>query len=419
MSRTILFLSLLLLSALFLPRPLLAAEAEVSIADPPVSNRFLVRADDPLAIAARDGQSGARIVMSLPQINAVVLEMEAATEAGHSFAVAAAGNAVFPDVVTLPSAEMTNPILASGGQWAPQRIQAPEAWNQSDGRDVIVAIVDSGIDLNHPDLRDRLVPGQNFWEDNAEPTDRCGHGTHVAGIVAASAYNGEGVTGIAHGAKLMPVKVMADECYGTYSRMIAGILYAADAGARVIVITSGAYIDSPLLHDAVIYAQQKGVLMVAAAGNDGTDRPFYPAAYDEVIAVAGADQWDGSYYRTNHGPHIDIAAPAVEIISSFWADGQSTYAIMTGTSMAAPHVAGTAALALALDPALSLDDLVDVLFTGAEDRGDLGYDLYFGHGRTNAWLTVQGVLPEGASNGVDGVPSGQEFVYLPALMGGQ
>ena len=136
----------------------MAAEAEVSIADSAVSNRFLVRADDPLAIAARDGQSGARIVMSLPQVNAVVLEMEAEAEAGQSFAVAAAGNALFPDVVTLPSAEMNDPILASGGQWAPQRIQAPEAWSQSDGRDVIVAIVDSGIDLNHPTCESSSPP---------------------------------------------------------------------------------------------------------------------------------------------------------------------------------------------------------------------------------------------------------------------
>ena len=159
--------------------------------------------------------------------------------------------------------------------------------------------------------------------------------------------------------------------------------------------------------------------MVAAAGNDGTDRPFYPAAYDEVIAVAGADRSDSSYYRTNFGPHVDLAAPAVEIISAYWADGRSTYAILSGTSMAAPHVAGTAALALALDPTLPLDDLVDVLFAGADDRGDLGWDSYFGHGRTNAWLTVQGVLPEGASTGPEGEQTGQELVYLPALMGGQ
>ncbi len=411
MSRTALILCLLLLNALLFPHPLLAAETNNSIADPPVSSRFLVRADDPLAAEALDGRPGLRVVMSLPQINAVVLEMDAEIAAGHSFAAAETGNALYADVVTLPTAELNDPMLAGGGQWAPQRIQAPEAWKQSDGRDVIVAVVDSGVDLNHPELRDRLVPGYNFWEDNDTPADRCGHGTHVAGIVAASANNGEGIAGISYGAKLMPVKVMADECYGTYSRLIAGILYAVDAGARVVVITSGAYIYSPMLHDAVRYAHDQGALVIAAAGNDGTDRPFYPAAFDEVVAVAGADQFDGSYYRTNHGPHIDIAAPAVEIISSYWANGQSTYAILSGTSMAAPHVAGTAALALALDPELPLADLVEFLYTGADDRGDPGKDTYYGHGRANAWRTVYNTLMA--------VGTDMETLYLPALLGGR
>jgi len=404
MFRTALVLWLLLLSALVRPHPLVAAEADVVSADHPVSNRFLIRADDPLVVAAQGGQPGVKIVMSLPQINAVVVEMEA----GCDLASAGNGNTLHPDVATVAAAEMDDPVLASDTQWAPKRIQAPEAWEESDGRDVVVAVVDSGIDPDHPELRGRLVPGYNFWEDNADTSDRCGHGTHVAGIVAATGHNGEGMAGIAPGAKLMPVKVMADECFGTYSRMIAGILYAVDAGARVIVITSGAYIESPMLHDAVRYAQDQGVLVVAAAGNDATDRPFYPAAYDEVIAVAGANQVDASYYRTNYGPHIDLAAPAVEILSAFWANGQSTYAIRSGTSMAAPHVAGTAALALALDPALPLADLVNSLLAGADDCGVPGWDPYFGYGRTNAWHTVQAVL-RAEKNALT--------VYLPALLG--
>ncbi len=294
------------------------------------------------------------------------------------------------DAVTKATYSPNDPYLANGQLWAAGKIAAPAAWDASAGQNIVIAIVDSGIDPAHPDLRERLVPGYNIFDDNYDTSDGCGHGTHVAGIAAATGDNGEGVAGIAYQAKLMPVKVMNADCSGSYSRLIKGITYAADNGADVIVITSGATVDNLGLSSAVVYARNKGVVVVTAAGNNFADTPFYPGSYPESYNISGTDQNDSRYTYSNYGPKVDISAPAASIFSTFYnASSGSTYVYMGGTSMAAPHVAGVAALILSRNPNLSVDQVEQILTASADDLGEPGWDPYFGYGRVNAYRAVQ------------------------------
>lgn len=287
-----------------------------------------------------------------------------------------------------------DPAYSDGTQWALQRIGSDIAWEFSRGQGITVAIVDSGIDATHPDLVGQLVDGYDFVTNSSAASDPCGHGTHVAGIVAAVADNGIGIAGVAPDARLMPVRVIGDACTGTYSRLIQGILYAVDQGAQVIVITSGATFNHAGLRDAIRYARSQNVLVVASAGNRGNENPFYPGSFEESFTVAGTDEGDGRYLNSTHGSQIDVSAPATSIYSTYSRpDTGPTYAYMTGTSMAAPLVGGIAALVLALDPNMSVADLETVLRQTTDDLGEPGWDKYYGWGRINAWRAAAVVSP--------------------------
>jgi len=269
-----------------------------------------------------------------------------------------------------------------GQQWALQKINAPLAWDITAGRpDVVIAVLDSGVILSHPDLANRLWanPGEvpdngvdddgngktdDFWgwrfyhnwdgqtlvprEDHRVADDN-GHGTHVAGIAGAEINNGLGMAGMAGGSRLMTVKVLDQYGTGWYSDIARGIVYAVDNGAGIINLSVGGEPPSETLQDAVDYAHAHGVLVVAAAGNDG-GAVLYPAACEHVLAVAATDQSDAPAGFSNHGPQVDVAAPGVDIYSTWpWRGG---YFTKSGTSMAAPHVAGLAALIWSARPDL-------------------------------------------------------------------
>ncbi len=294
-----------------------------------------------------------------------------------------------------PAFTPNDPGVNNGTQWAIRRVGVDIAWYFARGQSITVAILDSGIDPNHPDLVGQLVPGFDFYSETTDTRDVCGHGTHVAGIVGAVADNGIGIAGVAHQAKLMPVKVIGDDCKGTYSRLIQGILYAVDNGARVIVISSGGTFEHPGLRDALIYARERNVLVVASAGNKGDDSPFYPGSFAEAFTISGTDQNDGRFDRSTYGNQIDLSAPAVSIYSTYVTPaGGSTYAYMTGTSMSSPYVGGVAALLLSLDPDLTLTDLETILRQTADDLGAPGWDPYFGWGRVNAWRALAAIAAQ-------------------------
>ncbi|PZD97636.1 peptidase S8 [Paenibacillus sambharensis] len=230
-------------------------------------------------------------------------------------------------------------------QYGPQVIQAPEAWNVTVSRpEVVIAILDTGVQAGHPDLAPKLAAGYNFVENNDMPTDRNGHGTHVAGIAAAATDNGLGIAGIAPATRLLPVKVLGDNGTGNLNQVANGIVYAVNRGAQIINLSLGSSASAVTLQNAVRFAADRGVLLVGAAGNNGVSVPNYPAAYAEVLAVASTTEQDVRSSFSNYGLWVDVAAPGDRILSTYLG---GNYAYLSGTSMAAPHVSGVAALLVA------------------------------------------------------------------------
>jgi thermitase len=227
-------------------------------------------------------------------------------------------------------------------QYGPQKVQAPSAWDVTQSSSsVVIAIVDSGIQLNHPDLASKLVQGYDFVDGDNVPDDGNGHGTHVAGIAAAVTNNALGIAGMAPLAKLMPVRVLNNSNSGTLANVASGIVFATDNGAKVINLSLGSTVGTTTLEQAVNYAWNNGAVVVASAGNSGVTTPNYPAYYTNAIAVASTDQLDQKSSFSNYGTWVDVAAPGSSILSTYLG---GNYAYMSGTSMSAPHVSGLAAL---------------------------------------------------------------------------
>ncbi|MBI2940838.1 MAG: S8 family serine peptidase [Chloroflexi bacterium] len=299
-------------------------------------------------------------------------------------------------------------------QWGLARINAPSAWDRARGTGVLVAIVDTGIDLDHPDLVARIAPGGlNFVAPGTPPADDNGHGTHVAGIAAAS-LNGLGVVGVAPEARLLPIKVLDASGSGSYYDIMDSIRYAADQGARVINLSLGGLFDVSYLRDAVNYARARGAVVVAAAGNDPI-QTYYPAAYPGVVAVSAVDSGDRIAAFSSRGSYIGIAAPGVTVASTAWRGSGESYVSRSGTSMAAPHVAGVVALVRGVRPALSGDEAVGVLKRAAYPLGDSSL---YGAGLLDAAAAVHEVTTLTASQSTvlllapGGVPSLPTTVVL-------
>jgi subtilisin family serine protease len=266
-------------------------------------------------------------------------------------------------------------------QWNLPDISADTAWNISLGKaDVIVATVDTGADLNHPDLQNKLVPGFNVLNDTDNPQDDNGHGTHVAGIIAAGTNNGIGIAGVSWRNKIMPVKAIGADGTGSSFDIAKGIKWATDHGAKVINMSVGNYHPSSVLEDAIRYAYNKGVVLVAASGNDNTSQPSFPANYPQVLSVAATDNHDMRAEFSNYGPHIDVSAPGVDIPSTYL---PGRYAALSGTSMSCPHVSGLAGLILSVNPNLRNEDVMNIIRNSADDLGNPGKDSYYGYGRIN------------------------------------
>jgi parallel beta-helix repeat protein len=298
-------------------------------------------------------------------------------------------------------------------------IDAPAAWDIETGSsDIVIAIVDSGVDYNHNDITDNIwinsgeiqgnsidddgngfvddFYGWNFAKDNNDPLDDQGHGTHCAGIASAVADNGIGVSGICWNTRIMSVKSMIKKG-GTADWITNGILYATDNGADIISMSFGIDKKVQILEDSIKYAYSKGVVLVGGAGNDDTDNLFYPAAYEEVIAVAATNDEDLKADFSTYGSWVDVAAPGVEILSlrakdtDMYKDGKHIvdefYYIASGTSMACPHVAGLAGLILSKDDSLSQEEVKFVICNSA-DRVAPNENADIGSGRINAYTAL-------------------------------
>jgi subtilisin family serine protease len=241
------------------------------------------------------------------------------------------------------------------------------------------------VDGRHPDLRGKVLTGYDAIDDVAGgDTDENGHGTHVAGTVAALTGNGAGVSGVAPDARILPVKALGTDGSGWMSDTAEGIVWAADHGAQVINLSLGTTDRMGAVTTAVAYARSKGVTVVAAAGNERTKGSpvSYPAADPGVLAVAATDSADRYAYYSNAGDYVDLAAPGSAILNTYPTGLQrSGYATMSGTSMAAPHVAAAAALVKAYRPAYTPDQIEQTLKRSAVDLGGRGFDRDYGHGR--------------------------------------
>lgn len=271
------------------------------------------------------------------------------------------------------------------------QIRAVQAWGVvREAPRVTVAIVDTGVDLAHPDLAPNLVPGVNLVEPEKPPQDDNGHGTALAGIVAAVGNNGIGVSGVLWRARILPVKVLDARGEGDDYTVGLGIREAVDRGADVVLLSLGDPIYSQHMKESVAYAEQRGVVVVAATGNRGT-RVEYPAAFPTVLAVGAVDGADRWLHYSNSGPEVDVVAPGTRIYTTTMGGGYGF--ARDGTSMAAPQVAAVAAMLKALHPQWTPRQIRNQIRLTADDVGAPGWDEKTGFGRLNAYRAVTAVLP--------------------------
>ncbi len=271
-----------------------------------------------------------------------------------------------------------DPAASIGGAlWGVDNVDAPEVWNGGSifpgttGGGTTVAVIDTGVDLDHPEFEGRIVAGYDFVDNDSIADDGDGHGTHVAGIIAG-ANDGQGITGVAHDTSIMPLRVLDDDGNGWVSDIISAVRWAADNGADVINLSLGGDGSSQAMADAIRYASQRGSVVVMASGNTGSNSPDYPAAHaiNHGIAVgaANSDQFlAGFSNRAGSTPLDYVTAPGVNIYSAVPGGGYDTF---NGTSMAAPHVAGVAALLKSYNQGLSASTIEDLLTnSGSNSQG--------------------------------------------------
>ena len=283
--------------------------------------------------------------------------------------------------------------------WGVDHIRADFVHPYNKGNGIIVCVVDTGINYNHPDLIGNYAGGWDFVNNDSDPFDDNGHGTHVSGTIAAKA-DGVGVIGVAPEAGLIVAKVLDSNGSGSYSNVIAGINWCVANSAKVISMSLGGSSGSSALQSAVDTAYNSNVLVVAAAGNSGNlkgkgDNVGYPAKYNSVMAVAATNSNDVRASFSSTGPAVEISAPGVSVASTWLGTGYNT---ISGTSMATPHVSGTAALVFHSDETKYASTNHNGIWTSAEvrsvldstasDLGATGRDNLYGYGLVRADLAV-------------------------------
>jgi thermitase len=320
---------------------------------------------------------------------------QSATEAQTALSNNSSVAYVEPNYIVHSAGITNDPLLRDGTLWGLLRIHAPSAWGVDRGAGVTVAVLDSGISIDNPDLTNTVwqnpaeIPGNgidddhngivddaygaDFVNNDGTPDDQEGHGSHVSGTIAATADDGNGVVGVAPDAKIMALKFLDSQGAGNVADAISGIDYAISHGAKVINASWGGQDYSQALYDAINRAGQAGVVFVTAAGNDGTNNdstPDYPAAMNlpNIISVAASDKTDSLASFSNYGRNtVDLAAPGVGITSTVGDHLES----WSGTSMATPHVTGVAALLASADPSASADAIAGAITAGARPVADM------------------------------------------------
>ncbi|MEO1007980.1 MAG: S8 family serine peptidase [Planctomycetota bacterium] len=281
-------------------------------------------------------------------------------------------------------------------------VNATEAWVLTTGSsDTVIAIVDTGVSLSHPDLQANVLPGYSAvggtWDDDTFIS----HGTHCAGIASADTNNGVGIAGVGYNCSILPVKTLGFLGTGTEADIAAGVIWAADNGADVISMSLGSPDFGSVLEATVDYAASQGVVILAATGNTPGADIFAPARYDAVIAVGATNNQDVIADFTTTGPEMDVVAPGQDVWSTWDTPiplfgPENGYAYQSGTSMACPHVAGVVGLMLSVNPDLSRDQVRTILRDTAVDLGPAGFDETYGYGRVDA---LEAVIAAGGALG--------------------
>jgi subtilisin family serine protease len=309
-------------------------------------------------------QSGVRVERAIPAIDSYFVRVDPARQVAAVRALRSSPVVVHAASDVVAHVFDTTPDDAEWPLQAGLRVVGfPRVWDASHGSArITVAVVDTGVDPNQPDLYGAVVAGANFVDRGAPPTDDHGHGTSVAGIIAARSNNRQGMAGICWLCSIMPVKVLDASGSGDDTQVAAGIVWAADHGAQVINLSLGAPGGTPELTAALAYAANSDVVVIGAAGNSGTTVPFYPAADGNVLSVAGTTTLDAPYPWSNFGSWVDVAAPGCNIAPV----PGDTYGGFCGTSSATPVVSGLAALALSAEPSASAHDVVQAIEAAAK-----------------------------------------------------
>jgi len=326
---------------------------------------------------------GGKAVGRLGNLDVYVVSIPpTASEQAVANALAHHPNVKFAEVDRLVPPALIPNDADYGSEWHLQTINAPIAWNTSVGSGVTVAILDSGIDPTHPDLVGQLVPGWNFYDNNSNTADVYGHGTMVAGVVAAKGNNSIGVAGVAWGAKLMPVRVTDTSGIGTLSAFANGLTYAADHGARVANLSFPVQ-SSSSTQAAAQYFVSKGGVVFNSAGNYGALDSTPPS--NSLVSVSATGNTDVIASWSSYGPYVELSAPGVGIWTTSLGGG---YSAVSGTSFSSPLSAGVAALMMSVNPSLAPSQIVSLLESSAVDLGSPGYDYDYGYGRVNAAAAV-------------------------------
>lgn len=394
----IILVTLLATSALFAFTPVAWGQSPGEVIDedsdgaPYAAGELIVTYEEDATGAAEDAvveEVAGEVEEELPQIDARLVEVpEVKNEPSQDvreqelrrrkeeLEEAPAVESVYYNYVRTGSYTPNDPLF--GRQYGLRKPDFEEAWNRTRGRGVRVAIVDSGAALGHPDLRRKAVAQRDFVNNNNTVEDLHGHGTHVAGIAAANTGNRTGVAGACPNCKLIIAKALDRNLIGNDSNIADAIVFSANNGAKAINLSLGGPGEKSILKNAIDYANRRGAVVTAAAGNGGTSGPVYPAAYRNVIAVTATGPKDGRDSSYDTGSWIDVAAPGLDIFSSV----PGGYAYKSGTSMSAPHVTGLAGL-LASQGRGRLEIRYRILRT-ALDLGPRGRDPYYGYGRIDA-----------------------------------
>ncbi|HEY3365894.1 MAG TPA: S8 family serine peptidase [Symbiobacteriaceae bacterium] len=375
-----------------------AGGGRADIHAPAVSGEFVVKFLPGLARAERAAiaqAQGGRMIDRVEALDADLLEFPGLKANNNAAAVEAALNGLKrnPNVVYVEpnyiyQATFTPNDPGYSQQWGWGKIQAPAAWDVTMGSaSVVIAGVDTGVQLNHPDLAAKIVAGYDYVSGDTVPDDGNGHGTHTAGTFAAITNNSTGGAGMCPNCSIMPVRVLDNTGSGTLTNVANGITWAADHGAKVINLSLGGS-GSTTLQNAVDYAWNLGVFLACAAGNDGTSSTAnaYPGAYTNCFAVASTNSSDAKSSFSNYGTWVEAAAPGESIYSTWTGSGYNT---ISGTSMATPHVAGLAGLLSS--QGLTNAQIRDRICTTADQISGTG--TYWTCGRINAYAAVNNNPP--------------------------